>query len=112
MTDRNITTGECPHGIDRISRYCEVCDGSMDCPDPHETIRRLTKDNEEMIRGVTEMAERFTARMDAANAQIEECRECLILTVKELELPPNAPTATLYTKGILTRSRKALGLQP
>lgn len=71
-------------------------------------IDRLTRDSEELIRGMTEMAERFTARMDAANAQIEECRECLILTVKELD---TIPATTPYTKSICARARKALGLQ-
>lgn len=61
-----------------------------------------------MIRGMTEMAERFTARMDAANAQIEECRECLILTVKELD---SVPPVSIYTKSVCDRARKALGLQ-
>lgn len=112
MTDRSIATGECPHGIDRISRYCEVCDAAMDCPDPQAELKDARAHAELLTQAMAEMAERFTARMDAASTQIDELRECLILIVKELELPPNAPTATIYTKGILNRARKTLGLQP
>lgn len=97
MTDRNTTTD----GMTEAQLAAATCD------DPHETIRRLTADNEEMIRGMTEMAARFTARMDAANAQIEECRECLILTVKELD---TISESTPYTKTICARARQALGL--
>lgn len=76
MTDRGDPIGKCPHGIGRISRYCEVCDAAMDCQEPQE--------------------------------QTKELRECLILAVKELEA---LPKWSVYTLGIVSRSRKALGLQ-
>jgi gamma-glutamyl:cysteine ligase YbdK (ATP-grasp superfamily) len=72
-----------------------------------DEIERLEAVNEELIRGMTEMAERFTARMDGAAAQIDELRECLILAVKELDVLP----VSIYSKGICERARKALGLQ-
>lgn len=76
MTDRTVIKSHCPHGIDRISRYCEVCDAAMDRPEQREKINEL--------------------------------RECLILAVKELEA---LPKWSVYTLGIVSRSRKALGLQ-
>ena len=39
-----------------------------------DEIERLEAANEELIRGMTEMAERFTARMNSAAAQIYELR--------------------------------------
>lgn len=72
-----------------------------------EEVERADEPREEIIRGMTEMAERFTLRMDGAKAQIDELRECLILAVKELEA---APPTSIYTRGICTRARKALNL--
>lgn len=63
--------------------------------------------SEELIRGMAEMAERYTARMNTAGEQIDELRECLILAVKDLEL---GPPVSVYTKFICVRARKALGL--
>lgn len=65
--------------------------------------------SEELIRGMTEMAERFTARMDGAAVQIDELRECLILAVKELD---SAAPVSIYTRSICARARKALGPGP
>lgn len=97
MTDRNLTTDNMtPAQI-----------AAATCEDPHETIKRLQEANEEMIRGMAEMAERFTARMDGAATQIDELRECLILAVKELD---SSPPVSPYTKPVCARARKALGL--
>lgn len=104
MTDRNITT----------DGMTEAQIEAATCPDPHRVVKNRDVDNkdvvnsEELIRGMTEMAERFTARMDAASSQIDELRECLILAVKELDA---IPATTPYTKTICARARQALGLQ-
>lgn len=98
MTERNLATDDMTP--DQIA--------AATCDDPHETIKRLQDDNEELIRGMTELAERFTVRMDTAAAQIDELRECLILAVKELD---GVPPVSIYTETICARARQALGLQ-
>lgn len=78
MTDRNIAAGGCPHGVDRISRYCEVCDAAMNCPDPEEQLKDARAHAELLVQGMAEMAQRFTTRMDAASVQIDELRNSLL----------------------------------
>jgi uncharacterized protein YPO0396 len=46
-------------------------------------FRKLEQANDELVRGMTEMAERYTAAMDRKNARIEELRR------KSLRLPRN-----------------------
>lgn len=109
--------------LDAIPGYpflpCPICGGVEGCD--HGVVERATAyeekteaarahdvgNSEELIRGMTEMAQRFTARMDTAGEQIDELRECLILAVKELEC---GPPVSVYTKFICVRARKALGL--
>lgn len=43
-----------------------------------EEVQRAEEATEELIRGMTEMADRFTARMDAAGAQIADLHNSLL----------------------------------
>jgi hypothetical protein len=97
MTDRSIT----------VDSMTEAQLAAATCDDPHEKLKDAQAHHEELIRGMAEMAERFTLRMDGAAAQIDELRECLILAVKELD---TSPPVSIYTNPICARARKALGL--
>lgn len=81
----------------------------MDCPDPQAQLKDAKAHAELLVQGMAEMAERFTARMDGAAVQIDELRECLILTVKELD---SVAPVSIYTRSICARARKALGPGP
>lgn len=73
MTDRNITT----------DGMTEAQIEAATCPDPHRVVKNRDVDNkevvnsEELIRGMTEMAERFTARMNTAVEHMTALEEVL-----------------------------------